>query len=295
MAMAMIFLSLIAIIFGIRELFRSPSSPVERVDSRGAVGIIYIEGEIVGGSSQRTFFPGLLGTDYILEQLRQAQEDPIKALVLRINSPGGSAAAAQEIYREVQRVRESGKVVVASLADVAASGGYLIANAADRIIANPGTITGSIGVIMDVTNFKEFYEMLGIDYEAIKSGEFKDMGHPGRELTDRERELLQLMVDDIYEQFVDTVIEGRQMPEEKVRELADGRVFTGRQALELGLVDGLGNIYDAINVAADLAEIEGEPVIYRYRSSDPWRAIIPWLSRGGIEFFSQPQRELITR
>ncbi len=225
-----------------------------------AVAVIYLEGMIVGGRGQSTLLSAVGGTDAVIRQLREAKEDPgIAAVVLRINSPGGSAAASQEVHNEALRLREAGKPLVVSFADVAASGGYWVACAADEILANPASITGSIGVIMEVTNLVELYEKIGIDFEVIKSGEHKDIGSAGRPLEDDERAILQSMVDDIFDQFIEVVATGRGLSRERVIELADGRIFTGRQALEAGLVDGLGDFADAVEAAAKLAGIPGQP------------------------------------
>ncbi|TYP52494.1 signal peptide peptidase SppA [Thermosediminibacter litoriperuensis] len=231
------------------------------------VGVINLEGVIAGGSGG-TFLSS--GTDHIVRQLHEAAQDPsIKALVIRINSPGGSAAASQEIYEEVLKVKESGKKVVVSMGDVAASGGYWVASAADKIVANPATITGSIGVIMEFQNVEGLYDKLGLKVNVIKSAEHKDIGSPTRPMTEEERAIFQGMVDDIYNQFIDVVAKGRNMDREQVKELADGRIFTGRQAKELGLVDELGNFYEALKIAAELAGIEGEPVIKEYGRKTP--------------------------
>lgn len=220
------------------------------------VGIIYLEGVIMGGSSAPGLFGIQSGSDSVLRQLREAQKDDVKAVVIRINSPGGSAAASQEIRDEVVKLKKSGKKVVVSMGDVAASGGYWVASAADKIVANPATITGSIGVIMQFSNMTELYDKIGIKPITIKSKPFKDIGSPAREMTETERQILQGMVDDIYAQFIKVVSEGRNMDPAEVEKIADGRIFTGRQAKELGLVDELGNFYDAIDIAADLAGIE---------------------------------------
>jgi protease IV len=233
-----------------------------RTAARSAVAVVYLEGVIVGGRGQNTLLAAVGGTDAVIRQLRLAKEDPeVAAVVLRINSPGGSASASQEVHNEVMRVRDAGKPLVVSFADVAASGGYWIACAADEIVANPATITGSIGVIMEMTNLEELYRMLGIRSEVVKSGEHKDMGSSTRPLEDSERAILQAMVDDIFDQFVDVVMSGRNLSEEQVRELADGRIFTGRQALEAGLVDSLGDFADAVDRAAELGGIPGRPHI----------------------------------
>jgi len=231
-----------------------------REAGRPAVAVVYLEGMIVGGRGQNTLLAAVGGTDAVIRQLRLAKEDPdVKAVVLRINSPGGTAAASQEVYNEALRIREAGKPLVASFADVAASGGYWVACAADEIFANPATITGSIGVIMEVTNLVELYRKIGIETDVIKSGEHKDIGSSSRPLEEGERNILQSMVDDIFDQFVDVVAAGRGLSEEEVRKLADGRIFTGRQALQAGLVDSLGDFYDAVDAAGRLAGIPGRP------------------------------------
>jgi len=225
----------------------------------------------------------------VIEQLdRHGEDDSIRALVLRIDSPGGTVVAAQEIFAAVNRLREEkAKVVVVSMADIAASGGYYIACAADRILANPGTITGSIGVIMEFPNMQELFGKIGLKSTTIKSGEFKDTGNALREMTDRERAVLQALIDDVFGQFVQAVQEGRDMSPEKVRELADGRIFTGNQALELGLVDEIGDMAGAIRAAADLAGIEGDPEIVREKKR---RRIWDVLEGNARAYFPLPGR-----
>lgn len=258
----------LAVVFGLRELFAPTPDRRDAVrHPRNAVGIIHVDGVIAAGDGG-LFSAG--GADQLQEDLRRAKDDDIKALVIRINSPGGSAAASQEIYQEIERVRESGKVVVVSMADMAASGGYMIACAADHIVANPASITGSIGTIMDVSSMEGLYDLLGIEYDVIKSGPHKDALNPGRTLTEEERAIFQDMIDDIHTQFVDLVSERRSLSREDVLTLADGRILTGRQAVDAGLVDQLGNLYDAIDIAAEMADIPGEPQIYPYRTRDFW-------------------------
>jgi len=221
------------------------------------IGVVYVEGVITSGHSTVGITGSTLGSDTVLQYLRSARQDPdVKAVVVRVNSPGGSAAASQEIAQEMKALSRAGKPVVASMGDVAASGGYLVSSAADAIVADPGTVTGSIGVIMQVTVLEGLYEKLGIDVETVKSGPHKDMAAGDRPLTETERELLQEMVDDVYDQFVDAVVEGRGMRRSEVLRLADGRILTGRQALKAGLVDSLGNLHDAIELAAELAGVE---------------------------------------
>jgi protease-4 len=198
-----------------------------------------------------------------IEELAKFRRDgSIKAVVVRIESPGGGVSPSQELYEEIRRTVQQ-KPVVVSMGSVAASGGYYIACAAQKIYANPGTITGSIGVILQFTNFEELLKKIGFRMEVVKSGPYKDVGNPGREMTPEEKAYLQKMVDNVHQQFVRDVARGRQMKVETVQEVADGRIFTGEQAMELGLVDELGNLKDAINAAAKMAAIEGEPkVVY---------------------------------
>ena len=199
----------------------------------------------------------------IIEQLHDFRDnDSIKAIVLRIDSPGGGVGPSQEIYDEVKAMTAR-KPVVVSMGSVAASGGYYIAAPANEIVANPGTITGSIGVVMQFTNVEDLLEKIGLSSIVVKSGAHKDIGSPTRQMTEADREVLQALIDDVHTQFVQAVAAGRQLEEQAVRVLADGRIFTGRRALEMGLVDKLGNLEVAIKTAADLAGVAGEPnVVY---------------------------------
>ena len=211
------------------------------------VGLIRVEG-------------GIYDSRQIIADLEHMTEDAgIRAIVLRVDSPGGGAAASQEIYDHIRGMQEQGMPLVVSMGSVAASGGYYIACTADTIFANPGTLTGSIGVVMSFTNLEELFGKLGMDFEVIKSGKFKDTGSWSRQMTGEERALLQRTIDDIHAQFVEAVAEGRGMEYEAVAALADGRIFSGRQALEAGLVDRLGSLADAVEVAARMGGIEGEP------------------------------------
>jgi protease IV len=194
-----------------------------------------------------------------LKAFREFRKDAnVKCILLRIESPGGGIGASQELYREVRRTIEI-KPVVASLGGIAASGGYYIASAANRIVSNPGTITGSIGVISYFPNLRELFEKIGFTAVIIKSGRFKDIGNPDREMTQEERELLQSTMDEAHRQFIRDVARGRNLPEEKVREVADGRIIMGERAQQLGLVDELGNFEDAVKASAILGKIEEEP------------------------------------
>ncbi len=186
----------------------------------------------------------------------------VKALVLRINTPGGSVAPVQEIFRELAKLE---KPIVASMGGTAASGGYYIACAANTIVANPGTLTGSIGVIMQFTKMKGLYEKIGLEQQVIKSGQFKDTGSAFRDLTEDEKAILQGTVDDVYNQFVDAIFKSRgdHLTRDEIVQLADGRIFSGNQALTHKLVDRLGNLQDAIQIAGVLGNIEGTPKVIR--------------------------------
>ncbi|MEI6125907.1 MAG: signal peptide peptidase SppA [Pseudomonadota bacterium] len=198
-----------------------------------------------------------------IEKLNQYSEnDRVKAIVVRIDSPGGSVGPAQEIYEELMKVRDK-KPLVASMGSVAASGGYYIACAAHKIIANPGTLTGSIGVIIESANVEELLGKIGLKSVVIKSGKYKDILSPTRQLKEEETGLIQGVIDNIHSQFIDAVAAGRGMPREKIAEIADGRILSGEQAKRLGLVDELGNLPDALKLAAEKAGIQGKPdVVY---------------------------------
>jgi protease-4 len=206
----------------------------------------------------------------VVDQLHRYKDDgSIKAIVLRINSPGGVVAPVQEIHRELTKLQ---KKVVVSMGSTAASGAYYIACAADWIFANPGTVTGSIGVIMQFPKLGELMKKLGIEQEVIKSGRYKDAGSAYRKLTPEERELFQETIDDVYDQFLDAILEGRQHKEltrELIEEIADGRVLSGRQALEKELVDQLGDLTDAIEYASKLGGIEGKPRVIKVKTRKP--------------------------
>jgi protease-4 len=221
-------------------------SDVEISPKGNRVGLIEIKGTII--SSQDT-----------VKQIKEWRKDSgIKAIVVRIDSPGGAVGPSQEIYREIRRTVPI-KPVVASMGSMAASGGYYIASAASHIVANPGTITGSIGVIINFPNLRELFGKIGYQMTTIKSGQFKDIGNPARDMTQEERELLQATIDETYRQFVRDVATARNLPEEDVRKVADGRIIMGEKALEVKLVDQLGNFEDALTKAGELAKIVGEP------------------------------------
>ena len=202
-------------------------------------------------------------SDATIKLIHSYRDDSsIKAIVIRIDTPGGSVAPVQEIYSELEKID---KPIVASMGGTAASGGYYVACAADTIMANPGTLTGSIGVIMQFTRLKGLYEKIGLEHQVIKSGEFKDTGSPFRQLTEKEQAVLQATVDDVYNQFVDTIFEARKshLSRPEILELADGRIFSGQQALDAKLLDRLGNLPEAIKHAGELANIDGKPKVVR--------------------------------
>ncbi len=229
-----------------------PTSPIlKRASGAGEkVAILEIKGVI-------------LDPQPVIERLIKLRKNPkVKAIVLRIDSPGGGVGPSQEIYAEVRKTQREKKVLV-SVGSVAASGGYYVACAADKILANPGSITGSIGVIVESMNVEDLLQKIGLKSMVVKSGRLKDVGSPFRPMTEEEKNLLQGVLDSVHDQFIRAVAEGRKLPVEQVRELADGRIFSGDQARQLGLVDELGTLEDAVEEAAKLAGIQGEPeVIY---------------------------------
>lgn len=203
----------------------------------------------------------ILNSKHAIEEITGHVKDPsVKAIVLRVDSPGGAVAPSQEIYEEVKKAVEKKKVIV-SMGSVAASGGYYISAPASLIIANPGTLTGSIGVIMEIPNIEGLMNKVGVKTEVIKSGSHKDLASMFRGIGKEERVILQDVLDDVHEQFIRAVAEGRKLQQGDVRKLADGRIFTGRKAVELKLVDELGNLEDSITAAAKLAGIKGEPEV----------------------------------
>jgi protease-4 len=235
----------VVIIFGaMYSLFKTTSSivPGEKV------ALVRIEGPIVDSKS------------FVDEIKTYADDSSVRAILLRVDSPGGAVAPSQEIYDEVKRATTRKKVVT-SMGSVAASGGYYVAAPSNMIVANPGTITGSIGVIMEIPNLEGLMDKVGIRSTTIKSGKFKDIASSMREMTPEERRLLQNLMDDVHEQFIQAVAEGRGMTFEEVAAFADGRIFSGKQAKDIGLVDELGSLEFAIEITAELAGIEGEPKI----------------------------------
>jgi protease-4 len=229
----------------------------------------------------------------IIEELNQYQEDEgVKAIILRIDSPGGGVGPAQEIHREILKVK-SKKKVVTSMGSVAASGGYYIACASDLIIANPGTITGSIGVIMEFANIEELFKKIGIKGVVLKSGEHKDIGSPFREMTPEEKKIIQGVIDNVHQQFVQAVAKGRKMEQEKVMQIADGRILTGEQAKQIGLVDQIGNLQDTIDIVAKMAGIEGKPnILYPKRKFSLWELLVRETTSAILDILNEKGFEL---
>jgi protease IV len=243
------------------------------------VAVVEIEGIILDG-------------DQVVRELREHAENPaVKAVVVRVNSPGGVVAPTQEIFSGIQRVRKAGKPVVASFGAVAASGGYYVGAAADRVFANPGTLTGSIGVVMQMANLEGLLKKVGVEYVVVKAGAYKDVGNFARTMTPEERRILQALLDDVYGQFVAAVAQGRGLDESTVRGFADGRIYSGQQAHALKMVDELGGFEDAVESAGKLGGVPGKPKLIlprkRFSLSDllrnqlglgPPGALVPALS-----------------
>ncbi len=247
----------IVLFLGVRLAGRnaSPALPVVGTDR---VALVKLEGV-------------LLTSDRIVDELHDyADDSSIKAIVIRIDSPGGGVVPSQEIYNAVKYARKEGKKVVVSMGSVAASGGYYVAAAADKIVANPGTLTGSIGVKMEFANLEKLLEKIGVQGMVVKSGEYKDIGSPYRPMTEPEKKLLQDVIDNVHTQFINAVADGRKLPEAEVRAIADGRIFTGQQALALKLVDQLGDLSDSIQLAGTLAGIKGKPRVTEKKKKIPF-------------------------
>jgi protease-4 len=259
-------------LFGISRLINEYSNGGERYDgNQDVVGFVRIKGGIFDATST-------------VRSLTKLRRNPrVKSLLLRVDSPGGAVGPTQEIYREILRFRRSGRKVVASLGSVAASGGYYIALAADKIYSYPGTVTGSIGVVIVLPNAEKLLDTLGLRFTIIKSAPFKDIGSPLRKLTDSDRKIFQRLIDDTYRQFVMAVSKGRHMSFEKAKKIADGSVFSGERAKKLGLVDELGSQWDAAMEAARYANITGEPKLLEIK---PRRSIWTLLNRSILDWFS---------
>jgi protease-4 len=246
------------------------------------IGVVEVRGVITESSG-------------IIEEIHQYQEDEgVKAIILRIDSPGGGVGPSQEVHREILRFKsQTRKKVVTSMGSVAASGGYYIACASDRIVANPGTITGSIGVLMEFTNIEELFKKIGIKGIVLKSGEHKDIGSPFREMTPDEKKIVQDVIDNVQQQFIEAVVKGRKMDREKVVQIADGRILTGEQAKQLGLVDEMGNLQDAIDMTAKMVGIVGKPnVLYPKKKFSLWNLLLQKTVSTILEILNEKRFEL---
>ncbi len=217
------------------------------------IGVVRVSGVIVSSSE-------------MIRQLRELENDPsIKVILLRINSPGGAVVPSQDVYEEIEKIRAKGKPVIASIGTLGASGAYYIASATDYIMASPGSLTGSIGVIMELAEFKDLLDKLGIKSEVLKAGAMKDAGSPFRPMTATEQQYMQTLLSNIHAQFINDVAKGRKIPVETLRPLADGRVFTGEMALDNHLVDSLGDFQDAIEKAKKMAHLSGTVELKEFR------------------------------
>ena len=272
LAMALVVLSLVAAFSN----WMSSAPPAKLADASSSsvsgpdIALIRVSGGIAeGGDGGGLLQRSGLGSTGIIKAIKQAREDNVKAILLQINSPGGTASASNAIHRELMRTRDNSETkVVALLGDVAASGGYYIASAADHIVANPDTLTGSIGVIIRTQNLSPLLEKVGVQSGNYKSGQFKDILSPYRDATPDEEKLLQGLVNESYDSFLEAIATGRDMSVEDIKPYADGRILSGKQALEAKLVDSLGNYYDAIETVRDIANISDEdPSIRAYPSS----------------------------
>ena len=258
---------LVLILFALIGILSLASEWIPEQRAQNRIGVIDVTG-IISGSQ------------HIVNQVKKFRQDKrIRGIVLRIDSPGGSVGPSQEIYDEVLKTRESGKTIYASMGAMAASGGYYIASAAEKIFANPGTLTGSIGVIMAFTNAKGLMEKIGLQPKIIKAGKYKDTGSPARDMTKKERNLLQSVVDDVHQQFIEAIASGRGISIEEVTTIADGRIFTGRQANALNLVDELGGLQATIDQLSDKVGIIGEPKIVNEK---PRLGFLDWVLKATI-------------
>lgn len=269
---------LIAVLSFVVSLLGGNNNNEPKVAVGDRVAVINISGPIVDGSSvEQTLLGGtqVATSGQLMKEIRDAAADSsVKALVLHINSPGGSVTAAEEVGRELERFKETTKKpIVTSMGDQAASAAYWLASYSDVIYANSSTLTGSIGVYMPYMNVEDLYKKIGVYTGKIKSGPHKDILSPDREMTAEEREILQGIVNQLYDEFIAVVANGRKMDTAAVRALADGRVYTGKQAQQLGLVDEIGNYYDALEAAGNLIGVNGIPEIKEKQTAKPWQIL----------------------
>ncbi len=233
----------------------------------GEIALIHVQGVLMNSRD-------------IVRQLSDYRHNPkVRGIILRIDSPGGAVAPAQEIYSEIMKLRADHKTVYASMGTVAASGGYYIACAADYVLANPGTLTGSISAVMAFNNIEELTKKIGIKPNIIKSGKFKDMGSPLRAMSPEEQKLLQNVVDDVHQQFVQAIAKGRNLPLAQVQKIADGRIMTGQQALKLKLIDEMGGLEKTIELLAKKLGIKVRPKVIEQKEKIPF---LDWLLQSSL-------------
>lgn len=269
--LALLVFSVTLTIFKIGITLEREEKPFDRgfrVKTGAGVGIVRIEGPIAFASADGAVFPGPGGAEAVIRRLDEMSRDKnIRAIVVRINSPGGSVSATQEIYRKLMSVRKFDIPLIASMGDVAASGGYYVASACDVIVTNPGTITGSIGVIAVSPNLKDLFEKLGISMNVIKSGKYKDMLSAYRDMPEDERKLIQEIIDSAYRIFLRDVAIGRNLSQNDIEPYADGRVFTGDKAIEYKLADQIGGFEEALNLAREKAGLSPGAPVYDHPKS----------------------------
>ncbi len=268
LTLSVVFLLITLVVVLAKELPESRHEPsvsevIKQAGGKDKIAIIPIVGTISAGESSSPLEAQGVSAQETIRLLRHADQDSaVKAVIIRMNTPGGAVVASDEIYQMVKTLRTH-KPVIVSMADQAASGGYYIASGATKIVANNATLTGSIGVIAHLPKFSKLYDKLGVEMRTFKSGAFKDIGSADRDVTPEEKQILDTMISEAYDQFVQAIATGRHMDDDKVRSLADGRIYTGKQALELGLVDALGNLQDAISIAEDEAHVS-DPTVVEY-------------------------------
>ncbi len=270
---------LIAVLSFVVSLLKGNNNEEKSLAVPDRVAVIDIMGPIMSGDGEATLFDqtAVVTSGSVMRQIREAAEDKsVKALVLRIDSGGGSATAAEEIGRELLRFKQdTNKPIVATMGDMGASAAYWIAAcASDKIYANSTTLTGSIGVYMPYMNTEELFKKIGISTGRIKSGTFKDIMSTDRPMTEEEKAILQRIVNEIYEEFISVVASGRKMDAGKLRSFADGRIYTGAQAKNIGLVDEIGNYYDALAAAGALAGFDGIPPVKIREKQQPWEMLL---------------------
>lgn len=285
---------LVAVKHGSSKDLSPPSLSQHVITRKGTdkIAVVDLSGTIVSDDTSSGFLSKAnnISARRTIQLLDGIEKDAsVKAVVLRINSPGGAVVASDEIYQRVRQLRQK-KPVVVSMGDAAASGGYYIAAGANKIVANPATITGSIGVIAELPKLSGLFSKIGVEMRVIKSGDFKDIGSPNRDLTPEEKAIFQTMISEAYDQFIHSIVSGRNMDEAKVRQLADGRIYTGLQAQKNGLVDELGNFNQAVSDAEALAQVSNASVV-EYSDQNFWGTLLE-SKMGSISPFSSIENVL---